>query len=79
MIGKHQTLVHLLQMMVKKHQSGITQFIGTKQNTTLTTLKVGKRLNQTTTRKHLPNTIGMAQLGCPNRRTLKCLDQNQAH
>ena len=33
-------------------------------------------INQTTNRKHLPNTIGMAQLGCPNRRTLKCLDLN---
>ena len=47
-------------------------FHGTIQNIKLTTLKVGKQLNQTTNRKHLPNTIGMAQLGCPHRRTLKC-------
>ena len=37
-------------------------------NIKLTTQQVGKQLNQTTNRKHLPNTIGMAQLGCPNRR-----------
>jgi len=43
-------------------------FLGTKTNITLTTLKVGKQQNQTTNRKHLPNIIGMAQLGCPNRR-----------
>jgi hypothetical protein len=31
----------------------------------------------TTNRKHLPNTIGMAQLGCPSRR-LKCQETNLA-
>ena len=38
---------------------------GTNQNITLTTLKVGKQLNQTTQRKHQQYTIGTAQLGCP--------------
>ena len=38
--------------------------------------KVGKLLNQTIHRKHLPYTIGMAQLGCPNRRTFKCQEIN---
>jgi len=47
---------------------GDTGFHGTKQNIKLTTLQVGKLQNQTTNRKHLPNTIGTAQLGCPNRR-----------
>ena len=57
-----------IKMMVKQNQNGFTLYHGTKQNIKLTTLKVGKQLNQTIHRKHLPNTIGMAQLGCPNRR-----------
>jgi hypothetical protein len=34
-------------------------------------------LNQTIHRIHLPNTIGMAQLGCPNRRLIWLIEQDQ--
>ena len=45
-----------------------TKFHGTKQNTTLTTIQVGKQLNQTTLQIQKQFIIGMVQLGCPNRR-----------
>ena len=54
--------------MVKKHLHGIIIFHGMKQNITLTTIEVGKQLNQTTTRKPKQSIIGTAQLGCPSRR-----------
>jgi hypothetical protein len=53
---------------VKKHLHGIIIFHGMKQNITLTTIEVGKQLNQTTTRKPKQSIIGMAQLGFLNRR-----------
>ena len=52
-------------------------FMERNKISTLTTQQVGKLQNQTTNRKHLPNIIGMAQLGCPNRR-LKCQEINLA-
>jgi len=43
---------------------------GMIQNIRPTTLKVGKPLNQTTLQIQKQFTIGMVQLGCPNRRLI---------
>ncbi len=68
MIGKHQSLFHLLYQEVGL----LTLSYGTKQNITLTTIQVGKQLNPMMTQKLQQSMIGMAQLG---HRKIKWLDQ----